>query len=145
MTKDNVLSFLLLLFFFSPFPPPIRGKLEKERKEKTRQLGLIRAEGSDGGEDMERERRTFQLQMCEVGDLCQSKYQTQTPFTYLRWAWFRSHGWSALWIPYSIHGQLDSQDQPLLCLSSNSYDRKNMFWSLIGWVLQSLAELGHIH
>ncbi|XP_067469460.1 arf-GAP with SH3 domain, ANK repeat and PH domain-containing protein 3 [Thunnus thynnus] len=41
------------------------GKLEKERKEKTRQLGLIRTEGSDGGEDMERERRTFQLQMCE--------------------------------------------------------------------------------
>uniref|UniRef100_A0A4W6EUC9 ArfGAP with SH3 domain, ankyrin repeat and PH domain 3 n=1 Tax=Lates calcarifer TaxID=8187 RepID=A0A4W6EUC9_LATCA len=40
-------------------------KLEKERKEKTRQLGLIRTEGSDGGEDMERERRTFQLQMCE--------------------------------------------------------------------------------
>uniref|UniRef100_A0AAQ5Y4Y2 ArfGAP with SH3 domain, ankyrin repeat and PH domain 3 n=1 Tax=Amphiprion ocellaris TaxID=80972 RepID=A0AAQ5Y4Y2_AMPOC len=41
------------------------GKLEKERKEKTRQLGLIRTEGSDGGEDMERERRIFQLQMCE--------------------------------------------------------------------------------
>uniref|UniRef100_A0A674P7T0 ArfGAP with SH3 domain, ankyrin repeat and PH domain 3 n=1 Tax=Takifugu rubripes TaxID=31033 RepID=A0A674P7T0_TAKRU len=41
------------------------GKLEKERKEKSRQLGLIRTEGSDGGEDMERERRTFQLQMCE--------------------------------------------------------------------------------
>ncbi|CAJ1073442.1 arf-GAP with SH3 domain%2C ANK repeat and PH domain-containing protein 3 isoform X1 [Xyrichtys novacula] len=39
------------------------GKLEKERK--GRQLGLIRTEGSDGGEDMERERRTFQLQMCE--------------------------------------------------------------------------------
>ncbi|XP_026158107.1 arf-GAP with SH3 domain, ANK repeat and PH domain-containing protein 3 isoform X2 [Mastacembelus armatus] len=41
------------------------GKLEKERREKSRQLGLIRMEGSDGGEDMERERRTFQLQMCE--------------------------------------------------------------------------------
>uniref|UniRef100_A0A671VAL7 ArfGAP with SH3 domain, ankyrin repeat and PH domain 3 n=1 Tax=Sparus aurata TaxID=8175 RepID=A0A671VAL7_SPAAU len=41
------------------------GKLEKERKEKGRQLGLIRTEGSDGGEDMERERRAFQLQMCE--------------------------------------------------------------------------------
>uniref|UniRef100_A0A7N8Y393 ArfGAP with SH3 domain, ankyrin repeat and PH domain 3 n=1 Tax=Mastacembelus armatus TaxID=205130 RepID=A0A7N8Y393_9TELE len=40
-------------------------KLEKERREKSRQLGLIRMEGSDGGEDMERERRTFQLQMCE--------------------------------------------------------------------------------
>uniref|UniRef100_A0A3P8UTC0 BAR domain-containing protein n=1 Tax=Cynoglossus semilaevis TaxID=244447 RepID=A0A3P8UTC0_CYNSE len=41
------------------------GKLEKERKEKSRQLGLIRTEGSDGSEDMERERRSFQLQMCE--------------------------------------------------------------------------------
>uniref|UniRef100_A0A8D0ADN2 ArfGAP with SH3 domain, ankyrin repeat and PH domain 3 n=1 Tax=Sander lucioperca TaxID=283035 RepID=A0A8D0ADN2_SANLU len=45
--------------------PDFIGKLEKERKEKTRQLGMIRTEGSDGGEDMERERRTFQLQMCE--------------------------------------------------------------------------------
>uniref|UniRef100_A0A673C597 Arf-GAP with SH3 domain, ANK repeat and PH domain-containing protein 3-like n=1 Tax=Sphaeramia orbicularis TaxID=375764 RepID=A0A673C597_9TELE len=40
-------------------------KLEKERREKSRQLALIRTEGSDGGEDMDRERRTFQLQMCE--------------------------------------------------------------------------------
>nr|XP_057946269.1 arf-GAP with SH3 domain, ANK repeat and PH domain-containing protein 3 [Doryrhamphus excisus] len=38
------------------------AKLEKERKEKGK---LIRTEASDGGEDMERERRTFQLQMCE--------------------------------------------------------------------------------
>uniref|UniRef100_A0A3P8UM91 ASAP3 n=1 Tax=Cynoglossus semilaevis TaxID=244447 RepID=A0A3P8UM91_CYNSE len=62
------------------------GKLEKERKEKSRQLGLIRTEGSDGSEDMERERRSFQLQMCEVRTLCQSKHQIQTPITYLRWA-----------------------------------------------------------
>ncbi|XP_061598855.1 arf-GAP with SH3 domain, ANK repeat and PH domain-containing protein 3 isoform X1 [Cololabis saira] len=41
------------------------GKLEKEKKEKTRQLGAIRTEVPDGGEDMERERRIFQLQMCE--------------------------------------------------------------------------------
>lgn len=75
-----------LSFSFSSLPPSGRGKLEKERKEKGRQLGLIRTEGSDGGEDMERERRAFQLQMCEVGDQCQSKYQTQTPFTYLRQA-----------------------------------------------------------
>lgn len=66
--------------FHSPFARPIRGKLEKERKEKSRQLGLIRTEGSDGGEDMERERRTFQLQMCEVGNQRQSKHQTQKPF-----------------------------------------------------------------
>uniref|UniRef100_A0A671VA44 ArfGAP with SH3 domain, ankyrin repeat and PH domain 3 n=1 Tax=Sparus aurata TaxID=8175 RepID=A0A671VA44_SPAAU len=54
-----------LSFSFSSLPPSVRGKLEKERKEKGRQLGLIRTEGSDGGEDMERERRAFQLQMCE--------------------------------------------------------------------------------
>ncbi|XP_036811036.1 arf-GAP with SH3 domain, ANK repeat and PH domain-containing protein 3 isoform X1 [Oncorhynchus mykiss] len=41
------------------------GKLEKERREKSRQPGMIRMEGSDVTEDMERERRTFQLQMCE--------------------------------------------------------------------------------
>ncbi|KAM6973719.1 LOW QUALITY PROTEIN: arf-GAP with SH3 domain, ANK repeat and PH domain-containing protein 3 [Aplochiton taeniatus] len=41
------------------------AKLEKERREKSKQLGLIRTEVPDGGEDMERERRTFQLQMCE--------------------------------------------------------------------------------
>uniref|UniRef100_A0A673YW59 Arf-GAP with SH3 domain, ANK repeat and PH domain-containing protein 3 n=1 Tax=Salmo trutta TaxID=8032 RepID=A0A673YW59_SALTR len=41
------------------------GKLEKERREKSRQPGLIRMEGYDMTEDMERERRTFQLQMCE--------------------------------------------------------------------------------
>ncbi|CAB1330570.1 unnamed protein product [Coregonus sp. 'balchen'] len=41
------------------------GKLEKERREKRRQPGLIRMEGYDVTEDMERERRTFQLQMCE--------------------------------------------------------------------------------
>lgn len=59
---------LLPSFFLSLPSPSVRTKLEKERKEKARQLGLIRTEGSDGGEDMERERRTFQLQMCEVGD-----------------------------------------------------------------------------
>lgn len=47
--------------------------MEKERKEKTRQLGLIRADGSDSGEDMERERRSFQLQMCEVGESVPAK------------------------------------------------------------------------
>lgn len=65
-----------------PHPPPPcdRAKLEKERKEKSRQLGLIRTEGSDGGEDMERERRTFQLQMCEVGGLVPVKIPAPDTF-----------------------------------------------------------------
>ncbi|XP_076151656.1 arf-GAP with SH3 domain, ANK repeat and PH domain-containing protein 3 [Alosa pseudoharengus] len=40
------------------------GKLERERREKQKQTGLIRLE-AELTEDMERERRTFQLQMCE--------------------------------------------------------------------------------
>uniref|UniRef100_A0A672PWR6 Arf-GAP with SH3 domain, ANK repeat and PH domain-containing protein 1-like n=1 Tax=Sinocyclocheilus grahami TaxID=75366 RepID=A0A672PWR6_SINGR len=40
-------------------------KLEKERREKQKQHGLIRLESTDTAEDMERERRNFQLQMCE--------------------------------------------------------------------------------
>uniref|UniRef100_A0A8C1WPM0 ArfGAP with SH3 domain, ankyrin repeat and PH domain 3 n=1 Tax=Cyprinus carpio TaxID=7962 RepID=A0A8C1WPM0_CYPCA len=41
------------------------GKLEKERREKQKQHGIIRLESIDTAEDMERERRNFQLQMCE--------------------------------------------------------------------------------
>uniref|UniRef100_A0A671K9U6 Arf-GAP with SH3 domain, ANK repeat and PH domain-containing protein 2-like n=1 Tax=Sinocyclocheilus anshuiensis TaxID=1608454 RepID=A0A671K9U6_9TELE len=41
------------------------GKLEKERREKQKQHGMIRLESTDTVEDMERERRNFQLQMCE--------------------------------------------------------------------------------
>lgn len=99
--------------FCSPFARPFRGKLEKERKEKSRQLGLIRTEGSDGGEDMERERRTFQLQMCEVGDQCQSKHQTQTPFEKAKvglicvsWVVFIKnsifHPWPNTWLSFHI-------------------------------------------
>ncbi|KAJ8289480.1 hypothetical protein GJAV_G00001770 [Gymnothorax javanicus] len=41
------------------------GKLEKERREKNRPPGLNRGDSGEGSDDMERERRNFQLQMCE--------------------------------------------------------------------------------
>lgn len=40
--------------------------MEREKREKQKQYGLIRLESTDTVEDMERERRNFQLQMCEV-------------------------------------------------------------------------------
>lgn len=79
----------LILFFFVPFH---RGKLEKEKREKAKQLGLIRVEGSDGAEDMEREKRVFQLQMCEVRGFKPVK----TPEALFR---FTSHGWSVMFTP----------------------------------------------
>lgn len=44
-------------------------KIEKEKKEHARQHGMIRTEisGAEIAEEMEKERRFFQLQMCEVG------------------------------------------------------------------------------
>uniref|UniRef100_A0A672NWL3 Uncharacterized protein n=1 Tax=Sinocyclocheilus grahami TaxID=75366 RepID=A0A672NWL3_SINGR len=44
------------------------GKIEKEKREHAKQHGLIRTEISGGeiAEEMEKERRLFQLQMCEV-------------------------------------------------------------------------------
>lgn len=43
-------------------------KIEKEKKEHARQHGMIRTEisGAEIAEEMEKERRFFQLQMCEV-------------------------------------------------------------------------------
>lgn len=52
-----------------------RTKIEKEKKEHARLHGMIRTEisGAEIAEEMEKERRFFQLQMCEVrrgrGDL----------------------------------------------------------------------------
>lgn len=45
-----------------------RSKIEKEKREHAKQHGLIRTEISGGeiAEEMEKERRLFQLQMCEV-------------------------------------------------------------------------------
>lgn len=44
------------------------SKIEKEKKEHARQHGMIRTEisGAEIAEEMEKERRFFQLQMCEV-------------------------------------------------------------------------------
>lgn len=48
---------------------PVSTKIEKEKKEHARQHGMIRTEisGAEIAEEMEKERRFFQLQMCEVG------------------------------------------------------------------------------
>lgn len=45
-----------------------RAKIEKEKREHAKQHGMIRTEFSGGeiAEEMEKERRLFQLQMCEV-------------------------------------------------------------------------------
>ena len=47
---------------------PASTKIEKEKKEHARQHGMIRTEisGAEVAEEMEKERRFFQLQMCEV-------------------------------------------------------------------------------
>ena len=43
-------------------------KIEKEKREHAKQHGMIRTEitGAEIAEEMEKERRLFQLQMCEV-------------------------------------------------------------------------------
>lgn len=50
------------------FCAPRSTKIEKEKKEHARQHGMIRTEisGAEVAEEMEKERRFFQLQMCEV-------------------------------------------------------------------------------
>lgn len=47
------------------------NKIEKEKREHARLHGMIRTEISGGeiAEEMEKERRAFQLQMCEVRDV----------------------------------------------------------------------------
>lgn len=48
---------------------PDSTKIEKEKREHAKQHGMIRTEitGAEIAEEMEKERRLFQLQMCEVG------------------------------------------------------------------------------
>lgn len=47
---------------------PFSTKIEKEKRELAKQYGMVRTEVSGGeiAEEMEKERRMFQLQMCEV-------------------------------------------------------------------------------
>lgn len=45
-------------------------QVEKEKRELARQYGMVRSEVSGGeiAEELEKERRSFQLSMCEVSD-----------------------------------------------------------------------------
>nr|XP_055027891.1 arf-GAP with SH3 domain, ANK repeat and PH domain-containing protein 2a isoform X3 [Misgurnus anguillicaudatus] len=64
--SSNAALALTPLNWFSS-SPPIHSKIEKEKKEHARQHGMIRTEisGAEIAEEMEKERRFFQLQMCE--------------------------------------------------------------------------------
>lgn len=50
------------------FSSCVSTKIEKEKREHAKQHGMIRTEitGAEIAEEMEKERRLFQLQMCEV-------------------------------------------------------------------------------
>lgn len=49
-------------------PLSLSAKIEKEKRELAKQHGMVQSEVSRGeiAEEMEKERRTFQLNMCEV-------------------------------------------------------------------------------
>lgn len=66
----RVFAILCLNFFNGDLCVSHSSKIEKEKKEHARQHGMIRTEisGAEIAEEMEKERRFFQLQMCEVRD-----------------------------------------------------------------------------
>ena len=59
VNTDKEVTFLLFC---------VSTKIEKEKREHAKQHGMIRTEitGAEIAEEMEKERRLFQLQMCEV-------------------------------------------------------------------------------
>lgn len=61
----------------------VSTKIEKEKKEHARQHGMIRTEisGAEIAEEMEKERRFFQLQMCEVGLVTATTFLTMRMMT----------------------------------------------------------------
>lgn len=59
---------VLFCFFNNDIGFNYSTKIEKEKREHAKQHGMIRTEitGAEIAEEMEKERRLFQLQMCEV-------------------------------------------------------------------------------
>lgn len=69
MCVSGFVEIEIAAFVFQFLTCSISTKIEKEKKEHARQHGMIRTEisGAEIAEEMEKERRFFQLQMCEVG------------------------------------------------------------------------------
>uniref|UniRef100_A0A671NZC3 Arf-GAP with SH3 domain, ANK repeat and PH domain-containing protein 2-like n=1 Tax=Sinocyclocheilus anshuiensis TaxID=1608454 RepID=A0A671NZC3_9TELE len=68
LLKGDLKGYIHCHFFSCQYSKLLyRGKIEKEKREHAKQHGLIRTEISGGeiAEEMEKERRLFQLQMCE--------------------------------------------------------------------------------
>lgn len=64
------------------------AKIEKEKKQHAKEAGLIRTEVTPAeiADEMEKERRLFQLQMCEVSDAGEDpniKYKRSHPSEYM--------------------------------------------------------------
>lgn len=74
-----------------------RAKIEKEKREHAKQHGMIRTEFSGGeiAEEMEKERRLFQLQMCEVS-LRQVNSGRSSRKSTSAWVWTELVTWPSL-------------------------------------------------
>lgn len=66
--KDMSMPIFPFFFFHDGIFFVYSTKIEKEKREHAKQHGMIRTEitGAEIAEEMEKERRLFQLQMCEV-------------------------------------------------------------------------------